>query len=284
METTGTWLTVQYTCAVGHHNRWHSQPLLRGMAAGNLLLSAAILFSGSTFTKFAHLDDVLNLSILAERTFHDIQSKYLFSVVHHTWTQHQQQVFQRLQGQELKISGDGRCDSPGYNAKYCAYTLMLQSSGEIIDFWVMQVTETTSSVAMEKEAFRMCIEAVKGAGFKIAMVATDHHTGIAALCRTTYPEIDHQFDIWHVCKSLMKKLTKAGKQKECEDLLPWVKSICNHLWWSCETSGGDKALLKDKWLSVLHHTANLHSWGGSHLFNECAHPPLPTDQASRPNS
>ena len=97
METTGTLLAVQYTCVAGHHNRWHLQPLLRGMAAGNsLLLSAAILFSGSTFTKFAHLADILNLSILAQCTFHDMQSKYLFSVVHHTWTQHQKQVFQRL--------------------------------------------------------------------------------------------------------------------------------------------------------------------------------------------
>ena len=89
----------------------------------------------------------------------------------------------------------------------------------------MQVTETTSSVAMDKEAFHWCIEAVKGVGFKIAMVATDRHTDIAALCRTAYPEIDHQFDIWHVCKSLMKTLTKAGLmktltkaglQRECE--------------------------------------------------------------------
>ena len=88
METTATLLTVQYTCAAGHHNRWYSQPRLRGTTAGNVLLPAAILFSGSNFTKFAHLADILNHSILAERTFHDIQSTYLFSVVHHTWTQH----------------------------------------------------------------------------------------------------------------------------------------------------------------------------------------------------
>ena len=62
LETTGTLLTVQYTCAADHHNRWHSQPLLRGMAAGNSLLSATFLFSGSTFTKFARLADILNLS------------------------------------------------------------------------------------------------------------------------------------------------------------------------------------------------------------------------------
>ena len=35
---------------------------------------------------------------------------------------------------------------------------MSQDSGEIIDFKVVQVTDTTNSVAMEKEAFKYCIE------------------------------------------------------------------------------------------------------------------------------
>lgn len=277
LETSGSLLSVQHICTSGHVSKWFSQPHVSGVAAGNLLLSAAILFSGSSYTKFAHLADTLNLPILAERTFHRIQSNYLFPVIHRTWTQHQQLIIQRLQGQDLKISGDGRCDS----AKYCTYTLMLQGTGEIIDFRVVQVTETTSSVAMEKEAFRRCIDGVRDAGLKVSMIATDRHTGIAALCRTAYPEINHHFDVWHVCKNVSKKLTKAGKQRECEDLLPWVRSICNHLWWSCETCEGNKDLLKDKWLSVLHHTANLHTWGGSHLFSECAHPPLQVDREER---
>ena len=281
METSWSSLSVQYVCTSGHVSRWCSQPHISGMAAGNLLLSAAILFSGGSYTKFAHLANTLNLVIPAERTFHRIQSTYLFPVIHRTWTRHQQLIFQRLQGQDLKISGDGRCDSPGYSAKYCTYTLMLQESGEIVDFRVVQVTETTSSVAMEKETFRHCIDGLRDTGLKVSMVATDRHTGIAALCRTVYPEINHQFDVWHVCKNLMKKLTKAGKQRECEDLLPWVRSICNHLWWSCETCKGDKVLLKEKWLSILHHTANLHTWGGSHLFSECSHPPLLVDREER---
>ena len=34
------------------------------------------------------------------------------------------------------------------------------------------MTETTSSVAMEKEAFHQCVEAVKVVGLKIAMIVT----------------------------------------------------------------------------------------------------------------
>ena len=47
--------------------------------------------------------------------------------------------------------GDGRADSPGYNAKYGTCTLMEESTGNIIDFHLVQVTEVTSSNAMEAE-------------------------------------------------------------------------------------------------------------------------------------
>jgi hypothetical protein len=30
---------------------------------------------------------------------------------------------------------------------------------------------------------------------------------------------------------LKKKLVSLAKEKQCEDLQPWVKSICNHLYW-----------------------------------------------------
>ena len=134
---------------------------------------------------------------------------------------------------------------------------------------------------MEKEAFKCCIEDLQNAELDVQIIATDCHAGIAALCRKEYPHIDHQFDIWHVTKGVMKKLTKAGKQKGCTDILPGVKSVCNHLWWACQTCDGNPQVLKEKWLSVLHHTVNSHSWGGSDFFSECAHPPLPQDRSDR---
>ena len=129
----GSFLSVNYMCSQGHVNTWHSQPLLNRMPAGNLLLSAAILFSGSTYSKFAHLAHILNLSIMVERTYHSIQAKYLLPIVHETWMIHQE-IYVRLGGQQFKLSGDGRCESPGYNAKYCTYTIMTQESGKICRF------------------------------------------------------------------------------------------------------------------------------------------------------
>lgn len=44
-STRGTLLVVQGSCPDGHYLCWESQPMVKGIAAGSLALSAAILFS-----------------------------------------------------------------------------------------------------------------------------------------------------------------------------------------------------------------------------------------------
>ena len=63
----GTLLVVNGICPDGHVLHWQSHPMVRGMAAGNLLLSAAILLCGLTFTGIANLADLLNSAMLSER-------------------------------------------------------------------------------------------------------------------------------------------------------------------------------------------------------------------------
>lgn len=54
-----------------------------------------------------------------------------------------------MTGSPVQVTGDGRCDSPGYSAKYCNYTMMDHSSLKLIDFGVVEVTECNSSAEME---------------------------------------------------------------------------------------------------------------------------------------
>ena len=92
------------------------------MAAGNLILPAAILFSGSAFTKFSELASIANIQIMSKSEFYLIQDQYLFPVISDTWEAHQECVHVCLEEKCLQVSGDGRCDSPGHSAKYCTYT------------------------------------------------------------------------------------------------------------------------------------------------------------------
>ena len=56
-------------------------------------------------------------------------------------------------GRKLTLTGDGRCDSPGYTAKYGTYTVMDSDTEHIVDFELSVSTDTTSSVAREKYGF-----------------------------------------------------------------------------------------------------------------------------------
>ena len=89
------------------------------------------------------------------------------------------------------------------------------------------------------------------------VVPTDFHVSIKSDMKCIYPDVDHQFNVWHLTKSVTKKLTEKAK-KDCGDLFPLIKSVSSHLWWCANTCNGDKELLGEKWISIVHHTANIH--------------------------
>ena len=130
----GTLLVVNDTCPDGHVLSWQSQPLINDMGAGNLLVAAAILFCGLTFTGISNLAKLLNLAMFSESTFYRLQREYLFPVIHINYIMQQDAVLEFLRGNDLKLSGDGRCDSPGYSAKYCTYSLMDSATDLILDY------------------------------------------------------------------------------------------------------------------------------------------------------
>ena len=50
--------------------------------------------------------------------------------------------------------------------------------------------------------------------------------------------------------------------------------MTNHMWWSATTCDRNSQLLKEKWVSILYHTADKHDWDLSVLHNCCAHEPI----------
>ena len=123
------------------------------MVAGNSLFPAAILFSGLTYTSFANMAGILNVLMMNESYFFKIQKSYLNPVIHSAYLL-QQAVLVFLKDEGLHLSGDIRYDSPGYSAKYCTYSIMNSVSDLILDYNLVQSTETGSSMAMEKEGLR----------------------------------------------------------------------------------------------------------------------------------
>ena len=89
--------------------------------------------------------------------------------------------------------------------------------------------------------------------------------------REKYAHISHEYDVWHVAKNIVKKITEKAKSKKHEALLPWIRSISNHFWWCCCKCEGDEQLLKEMWLSLLHHICGTHEWSSGTKFHRCTH-------------
>ena len=94
---------------------------------------------------------VLDMPVLSENHFYDLQSQYVFPVVNTHYKLHNEAVVAALQRSPITVVGDGRFDSPGFSSKYCTYSLMEVNSGLIVAFNLMHVSQSSSSVAMEKD-------------------------------------------------------------------------------------------------------------------------------------
>lgn len=105
------------------------------------------------------------------------------------------------------------------------------------------------------------------------------------ILRESYPDLQHEFDLWHIVKGIHKKLL-SSKQPT---LVPWVRSIGNHLWYCASTCNGNADKLKEKWISLLNHITNRHQWMTGEYITECEHEAYSTEKSAetawlKPNS
>ena len=157
------------------------------------------------------------------------------------------------------------------------YTLLDEKTNLIIELSLVQVTEVTSSNAMEYEGCKRTLNSMIKKKIPIRRLTTERHTTISAKMRSNYPTITHQYDVWHISKWITKKLTKKAKKKGCEELLPWIRSVSNHFWWSAATCDKNADILREKWLSVLYHITGKYRWKTSEDFKnikKCGHPSI----------
>ena len=141
---------------------------------------------------------------------------------------------------------------------------------KIVDFFVVHVSTAGNSSRMEKKGLQTLLEKYSDL-IKITTLTTDRHVQIRSFLSREYPEILHQFGVWHFGKSLKKLYLKLRKKRDCHQVSLWIKAIINHLWWCCASSIGNEKLIREKWLSMLNHIRGIHSWEDNKLFHKCEH-------------
>ncbi|KAM4017421.1 uncharacterized protein ACNLHF_007047 [Anomaloglossus baeobatrachus] len=283
-ETIGSYLSVEVRCRSGHTRLlWESQPRHGYQPLGNVLLSAAVLLSGSSFLKSQHMFKLLNVKSIDKTTYYKNQSMYLFPAINHHWKEEQKAVMRSIRERALCLAGDQQLDNPGFSPKYSVYSLMDVRSKKICSFSVEPVTPEVTSETPEKIGFQKAMGDLQTMNADVKMIVTDRSVAVQEILKDNYPSIVHQIDLWHLSKSIGNEVLLAAKQKDCEVLYEWVKAIRNHIWWSSCTCCKNPDMLIQKWKSVLHHVTNVHEWGGDSDCKACHHPPLPEEVVNNTN-
>ena len=208
---------------------------------------------------------------MSERSFFALQKKYVYPTINFTYKSYQKCfVDESKSRQNIEVSGNGRCDSPGHNAKYCIYSIMDQLTSKILHFHVVTVREKSSSNAMEQHGLIKVLEKISEFGIEVDCLTTDDHPSIKKYLKNP-SKPQHQLDVWHKGKNIKKRLTKAANSKNCNYLQGWIKSIVNHFWRSSGTCEGNEAILMEKWKSILYHISNIHEFNDNNSFTKCAH-------------
>jgi hypothetical protein len=94
----------------------------------------------------------------------------------------------------------------------------------------------------------------------IRRLTTDRSISIKKLLKEKYKDVQHLFDAWHLLKSKIKDLRDKGKLKKSAELLEFLKSIKNHLWWCIKAANGDGILARELLLGLLFHIIGIHEW------------------------
>ena len=141
-QVKGTFVAVARRCSYCQFShKWYSQPMANDIPAGNLNISAAIYFSGASFTKVNRIFSSLQMAFISSSTFYRHIRELVQPTILSIWTDHRKELLESLQKQpgEIILGGDMRADSPGYCAKFGSYTMMELSANRVIDISLIQV-------------------------------------------------------------------------------------------------------------------------------------------------
>ena len=142
-------------------------------------------------------------------------------------------------------------------------------------YFCPQANEAGTSNAMELLGAKKCFERLQKENIDVSVFVSDRHTGIAKWIKDHQTSTRHFYDIWHVARSICKKIAQAAKEKGLGRLQHWIKGIRRHLYWCIlSTRRGFGALIYAKWTSIMRHVADKHDGHDNPLFPKCKHQDL----------
>jgi solute carrier family 8 (sodium/calcium exchanger) len=109
--------------------------------AGNIQLSAAVYFTGCSYSKIDHVFKTMGLQFLSSAVYYDYVQQFLQPVIFSMWDSSQKAMTHELiqRSGDVVLGADMRADSPGHSAKFGSYTVMELRSNKVIHIELVQV-------------------------------------------------------------------------------------------------------------------------------------------------
>ena len=108
---------ISWKCLARHIGRFCTSGEVNNVMSNNLQAAAAVLLSGNNFAKVEKCPSFMSLSFISPSTCYRVQKLYCLPAIDEWWGWMRGELLVELQNEELVVSGDGQCDSPGYSAK-----------------------------------------------------------------------------------------------------------------------------------------------------------------------
>ncbi|XP_062511255.1 uncharacterized protein LOC134187154 [Corticium candelabrum] len=165
----GSTLTLQWHCKKFHQGSWSSAQCKSQNGypffINNLLFAASVFLSGNSFSKISLLCQFFRLNSISQSTFDRIQNAILADIG----------------DRPVVLAGDGHCDSPGFSAKYCVYSLMDIATRKVVDVQFVGKRETElKSPRMEKLGLQRALTSIQKK-IKVIELVTDASISISAM-------------------------------------------------------------------------------------------------------
>eukprot|EP00079_Xenopus_tropicalis_P030340 XP_012826273.1 PREDICTED: RNA pseudouridylate synthase domain-containing protein 1 isoform X1 [Xenopus tropicalis] len=273
----GSWLSVIGRCSKGHcFHLWDSQPVAGDIALGNLLTSAAVLFSGSNFYKVEDMSQLMGLQLISYDMHYNYQRMFLFPTIDKYWQCERRRLKEAMGWKKMCLSGNKQ------GSKYSTYTFTDVETKHILDFQVVQKSKTSTSLEMEKLIFETCLDRLLEEHYDVEAIVTDQHPAIEELMCEKYSPVVHKYDVCFYAQKVKRQLVAASKRRKCSQISKWIPAIIQHLEWASRTSHGDAELLREKWQSLLLHVTNHDELDGFRVCHVCCNKALNPHSRSLP--
>ena len=147
----------------------------------NLQIAAAVLLSGNNFGKVKRLSESINLAFISKSSYFRMQKLYLLPAVNEWWEWMRGELMNEFRGQDIIVSGDGQCDSPGFSAKNLCYFIMEVSSKYILHVQIVDKRHVgLVSVNMEVEGLKKSLTKVEE-DLNVVELVTDASSSVKKL-------------------------------------------------------------------------------------------------------